>query len=441
MEEGASPVRPWRLTRWAVWALPSRVLTSLLVVELTALGLFSLDLSQGARNHDAVVAAILLAALGVLHTEIAVGLERLRRRAADAPHVDLSSVWTFAGALLLPPELASLVVVVIFAHQWLRVWRSMGVPGYRHVFSTATVVLACHAAAAVVNYAGQGLGGLTGPKQLLTIAMAMLAYGTVNTGLVAAAIALSAERPRPRPAQLLGHWDDNMLELGTLCLGALAASVLRGNPWQVVLVIAPLLVLHRAVLVRQLEQVASTDSKTGLLNAEAWHTEAARQLRRADRANSTAAVLILDLDHFKTVNDDHGHLAGDAVLGAVASALHGEVREHDLVGRFGGEEFVVLLPGIGASGDEPVELSAIAERIRHRISTLSVPVTTPSGVLTVAGLSVSVGGARFPDHGQGVEQVLAAADAALYEAKRDGRNAVRIAETSEVPRPRSSPRR
>jgi diguanylate cyclase (GGDEF)-like protein len=440
MREGSSPVRPWRLTRWAVWALPLRVLTSLLVVELTALGLFFLDLSHGVLSRSALIDAALLAALGVAHTEIAVGLERLRRRATDTPHVDLSSVWTFAGAILLPPSLATLVVLVIFAHQWFRVWRSVEVPGYRHVFSTATVVLACRAAT-VLAYAGHGLGGLTGPRQLLTLAMAILAYGTVNTGLVAVAITVSTQPPRPSLAQLIGHWDDNMLEFGTLCLGALAASALSSNPWQVLLVMAPLLVLHRAVLVRHLEQVASTDSKTGLLNAAAWHTEAARELRRAQRGHTTAAVLILDLDHFKLVNDAHGHLAGDDVLSAVATALHGEVREHDLVGRFGGEEFVVLLPELGGEGNGAAELYAVAERIRHRISTLSVAVSTSNGVLTIAGLSASLGGAWFPDHGHGVEQVLAAADSALYGAKRDGRNTVRIVEMSGVPWPRSSGRR
>ncbi|MDT7558603.1 MAG: hypothetical protein QOC83_2029 [Pseudonocardiales bacterium] len=442
MEAEPSPARPWQLTRWAVWALPNRVLTSVLLVELTAFGLFLVDTSRGSFTQLALFGTLMLSVLGVLHTEIAVGLERLRRQVADTPHGDLSSVWTFAAAVLLPPALTTVVVLVIFTHQWFRVWRSIRVPAYRHIFSTATVVLACHAAAAVLGYAGGGgLRGLDGPRELLTVAMAILAYATVNTGLVAAAIALSAPLPRPSPAQLIGHWDDNMLELATLCLGGLAAFALGSNPWQVPLVMAPLLVLHRAVLVRQLEEVASTDSKTGLLNAAAWHTQAAKELRRAQRGRTSAAVLILDLDHFKSVNDDHGHLAGDEVLSAVASALRAEVREHDLVGRFGGEEFVVLLPELGRELDGSGELHAIAERIRHRISTLSVVVSTPHGSLTIAGLSVSVGGAAFPEHGAGLENLMDAADTALYAAKRDGRNAVRIAELSELPRQRAPGRR
>ncbi len=435
----SSPARPWRPTRWVVWALPARVMTPVLVVELTALGLFALDLTRNSFSRADLLAAGMLGVLGVLHTEVAVGLERLRRQVADTPHGDLSSVWTFAGAVLLPPALTTGVVLVIFTHQWLRVWRSIGVPAYRHMFSTATVVLACHAAVAVLRYGGGGpLVQLDGPRELVTLVLCVLVYATVNTGLVAAAIALSAPQPRPSPARLIGHWDENMLEVATLCLGALVAMGIATNPWQVPLVMAPLLVLHRAVLVRQLEEVASTDSKTGLLTAAAWHAQAAKELRRSQRGHSCAAVLILDLDHFKSVNDDHGHLAGDQVLSAVAGALRGEVREHDLVGRFGGEEFVVLLPGMGLGGGGAAELHAIAERIRHRISTLAVVVATSRGSLTIAGLSASVGGASFPDHGMGLEHVLQVADAALYEAKRDGRNAVRIAEIADLPRQRSA---
>jgi diguanylate cyclase (GGDEF)-like protein len=445
MVVSSSPARRRRLTQWVIWTLPARVITPVLLVELTTLGLFALDVLRRDIGRPDLFAAGMLCGLGVVHTEVAVGLERLRRQVTDTPHGDLSSVWTFAGAVLLPPALTTVVVLVIFTHQWFRVWRSVGVPAYRHMFSTATVVLACHAALAVVRYSAVvPLRDMAGPQQLLTLVLAILAYLTVNTGLVAGAIALSAPQPRPSTAQLIGHWDDNVLELATLCLGGLVAIALGSHPWQVPLVMAPLLVLHRAVLVRQLEEVASTDSKTGLLNAAAWHSRAAKELRRAQRGQVSAALLILDLDHFKSVNDDHGHLAGDQVLSAVATALRGEVREHDLVGRFGGEEFVVLLPGMGREFGGAAELYAIAERIRHRISTLSVVVSTARGSLTVAGLSASVGGATYPDHGAQLEQVLQIADAALYDAKRDGRNAVRIAgdaESSALPRQRSAGRR
>ena len=165
----------------------------------------------------------------------------------------------------------------------------------------------------------------------------------------------------------MGRWDDNALEIATLCMGALAAVALGDAPGLVVLALPPFLVLHRAVLVRQLEEVASRDGKTGLLNAAAWQARADRAGRAARRAGVGAGVLILDLDHFKAVNDEHGHLAGDEVLAAVATALRAGVRSQDLVGRFGGEEFVVLVRALprgapGGSSSPPRRAAAQADR-------------------------------------------------------------------------------
>jgi diguanylate cyclase (GGDEF)-like protein len=133
----------------------------------------------------------------------------------------------------------------------------------------------------------------------------------------------------------------------------------------------------------------------------------------------------MDLDHFKDVNDHHGHIAGDLVLSAVADALRAEVRDHDLVGRFGGEEFVVLLAGVEVAADDGV--LAIADRIRAHIASLRVEIPTPDGPLTVEGLTVSIGAAVHPGHGEDVGTLMQAADAALYAAKRAGRNTVRLA--------------
>jgi diguanylate cyclase (GGDEF)-like protein len=146
---------------------------------------------------------------------------------------------------------------------------------------------------------------------------------------------------------------------------------------------------------------------------------------------------MMDLDHFKSVNDLHGHLAGDEVLGAVADAVRGEVRDRDLVGRFGGEEFVVLLPGLDPEQVGPNELYTIAERIRHRIATLTVATDTPDGSLTINGLTASVGGARYPNDGANLEQLMKAADNALFAAKRNGRNAVCIATMASPPTTRT----
>lgn len=395
------------------------------LVELTALGLLLAHVAAPGITVRSLIDALTLSILGVLHTEIAVRAERVRRRVTETPHVDLSSVWTFAGAVLLPPLLAAVVAVVVFTHLWWRAWRPR-VPVYRQLFSTATVLLACQAAGAIVgsivpHARDAGLGAGAGPFALV---LALLAYTTINSGLIAGAIAVSS--PSPTVVTVLGHWDENALEVATLCLGGLTAIVLAINPWLVVFVLPALLVLHRAVLVRQLEEAASTDGKTGLLNAAAWHAHAQREVTRAVREGGAASLLILDLDHFKSVNDRHGHLAGDEVLSAVAETLRSEVRENDLVGRFGGEEFVVLLPGVDDSDYGAAELRLVADRIRRRVEGLSVGVPTADGPLTITGLTVSVGGAAFPGDGTDLTRLLESADSAMYAAKRSGRNVVRI---------------
>ncbi len=423
--EGARPAvraaRAWEIRRWPLWELPHRLALSVLVVEAATIGVV---IAAAARmpvpGTLALLQAALLAGLGILHTETAIGAERLRRRVMVGNHANLSSVWTFAGALVLPPVCAAAVAVVVHLHVWARTGRPR-VALYRSVYSAATIVLACLGAAAVVRFLGSG------PEPLAAagvpgIALALLVYTTINTGLVAGAIAMSA--PQPDLVRVLGRWDDNLLEFATLSLGALTAVALVVNPWLVLLALPPLVVLHRAVLVRHLEEAANIDGKTGLLNAVAWHAKAERLLQRSSPADGPRGVLVLDLDHFKAVNDTHGHLAGDQVLAAVAGAVRAEVREGDLVGRFGGEEFVVLLAG-RAAGD-PAELESVAERIRSRVARLRVEIPTPDGPLTVSGLTVSIGVAVAPAEGADLRTLLQIADTALYAAKRAGRNVVRV---------------
>lgn len=398
--------------------MPHHLLASIVLVDLTAAGLTVTSASvDGLPAHMDVLRALILGLLGVAHTEAVLRIERLRRRITAPHHIDLSSVWIFAGAIVLHTSLAVVVTVVLQVHIWWRTGRPK-VAYYRHLFTTATMVLACIGASAVVGGPIQGLSGFG----VLTVALALLVFTTVNTALVAGAIAMSSAQPNLATA--FGDWDDNVLEVATLSLGGLTAVALLINPWLVLLVLPPLLVLHRAVLVRHLEEAASTDSKTGLLNAGTWHTRAERELQRTPRGDGPRAVLVLDLDHFKSVNDTHGHLAGDQVLAAVADALKSEVRDRDLVGRFGGEEFVVLLAG-GQGGDD-TDLEAIADRIRRRVAALRVEIPTADGPLTIAGLSISVGGAVHPGGVADLRELLQVADTALYSAKRAGRNMVRM---------------
>lgn len=431
------------MSRWAVWSLPSPVLALILVVELLAAAALIVGTGHGVGllpQHWPWTLGV-LAVAGIVSTEASRGVERVRQRTDETPHIDLSSVWAFAAAVLLPGPLATVVVLVIYAHLYARCWRRSGVPPHRVVFSTATVVLAVQAAAAVVgqpNLSDQfrTSGGV------LSILLALLAYAAVNMVLVVAVIVLSGPtRDLPTFLHVLGRSDEAVLEFATLSMGALAAGAMSAfGPAYAVLVLPPLILLHRTVLVRQLEEAASTDSKTGLLNAAAWHVHADRALRRSERADAAATVLVLDLDHFKLINDRHGHLVGDEVLAAVADAVRAEVREEDLVGRFGGEEFVVLLAGLDAGSDH-CAAEAVAERIRRRIADLRVEVVTAHGRAVVDDLTVSIGGATLSPDGGDLPQLLEAADTAMYVAKRAGRNTVRMGPRSDLRASRAAPPR
>ena len=422
------PARTRGVRAWPVWSLPGRMLVLLTVVELAAVAPVAAGLVAAPPTSLQWLGAVGIAAIGVLHTELATGIERVRRRVADSSYFDLSSVWTFAGAVLLPAPAASVVVVLIYVHLWFRVWRPVRASLYRHVYTTATVVLACQAATALVD--PERLSDLAGYGLL---ALAMVVYLLVNQLLVALALGLTAPARdgtgRPRRigwSDLVGDWDDHILEGATLCLAVLASIVVLRHWALILLVLPPLLVLHRAVLIRQLEERANTDAKTGLLTASAWRGGANRALQRAARNRSAVAVLILDLDHFKSVNDTYGHLAGDEVLGAVAATLVREVRDGDLVGRFGGEEFVVLLSGLPLAEAGRVQSHAAAERIRRTVRTLEVEIGTSPEPVRIADLSVSVGAALSESDGHTVDELMQVADFALYAAKRAGRDQVRI---------------
>ena len=163
------------------------------------------------------------------------------------------------------------------------------------------------------------------------------------------------------------------------------------------------------------ETRAATDSLTGLPNNRAVHETLKRLSAQAGRTAEPLAVVLFDLDHFKDVNDTHGHGKGDEVLAAVGDTVASAVRDSDFVGRYGGEEFLALLPSTGREG--AVEL---AEKLRGAISRVAV-----AGVSR--RVTASFGVAVIPDDAGEPEQALRAADRALYTAKGNGRDRVETA--------------
>lgn len=401
-----------RPTRWALWKRPARAIGYVLVVDLLALTtVIYTTLWTPVHPGDLIWFAVLMGCI-VLYTEATRSIERIREHYAQGPHIDLNSVWMFGAILLLPPALAAVVIATSYGYRWLRVRHHVV---FRQTFSAAATILSGYASYLFLA----DVGGATFPDMdrsvesfALTFSAAML-FQLVSWLFVAVALGLNAPQSRLRDA--LMNPADYALEAATLALGILLAWALVDWPVALVLIIGITLVLHRNVLIRQLREKARTDSKTGLLNAAGWSTAVDAELTRAARAKLPCGLLVIDLDHFKAFNDAYGHLAGDDILRGVANIISAEVRAYDIAGRFGGEEFVVMLPATNET-----ESVHVAERIRARIASLPLP--TPDDKLTV-----SIGAAVFPHHSETLAELLHTADMAMYSAKASGRNRVHLA--------------
>jgi diguanylate cyclase (GGDEF)-like protein len=181
---------------------------------------------------------------------------------------------------------------------------------------------------------------------------------------------------------------------------------------------ATLVALVVGRLMAELQHKARHDSLTGLLNRRAMEEAIESQLQRGRRSGETLCLLMLDLDHFKSINDRFGHSTGDLVLQHAAKVLKANVRTIDRVARVGGEEFLVLMPGASLGAARPV-----AERLREQLAA-----DAPRVRGTALNLSVSIGLAEWSDPALDMSRLLVRVDTALYQAKAQGRNRVVAAE-------------
>jgi len=224
--------------------------------------------------------------------------------------------------------------------------------------------------------------------------------------------------PGPGPARIVA-----------LCVGALVAPATllveyaRGQYGNIPVIAVAcgllflLTIFRLAVLVGQQRWLAITDVLTGLRTRRYFESRLAAEVAHARRARCSLAVLIADVDHFKAINDSYGHPGGDRVLVEIATRLRGGIRQEDVLSRYGGEEFAVLVRG--ATADDPL---VIAERLRRRISGSPVMVEDGSWV----EVTISVGTATFDLHGTTPDELVKAADRALYVAKCNGRNRIDV---------------
>jgi diguanylate cyclase (GGDEF)-like protein len=168
-------------------------------------------------------------------------------------------------------------------------------------------------------------------------------------------------------------------------------------------------------LAESLREQCMTDSLTGLFNRRYFDAALTRELQLADRNGHSVALLLIDLDNFKHLNDTHGHPAGDAALAAVAAALRARLRGYDIPCRIGGDELAIIVPGA-----ELTSATELAEQLRKTIDGLRLI----DGTQPIGPLSISVGVAAYPVHGCDRKSLLSSADQALYVAKRTGRDRV-----------------
>ncbi len=190
-----------------------------------------------------------------------------------------------------------------------------------------------------------------------------------------------------------------------------------GQPARLIGLATDITELHR--LREELERRATTDDLTGVANRGHFYATAAFTLKRAQRYGEALSLLILDIDHFKAVNDTYGHQAGDAVLRGVAGHCRQAIRACDLIGRMGGEEFAILLP---ATGQEAA--CQLAERLRHCVQEQRWTCDQATGLLDDLVVTVSIGVAALDPAIPSLDALYARADRALYTAKAEGRNRV-----------------
>jgi diguanylate cyclase (GGDEF)-like protein len=346
---------------------------------------------------------------------------------------DLLSAWWLPVALLLPPLYALVAPAVLGLLSYVRVHLHSGVRSgavYRRVFSSValglagafasvlfrlfTPVAAEGPASVLLAYPGPN-AWLLHPGRAGVAAACAIAFAVLNTGLVAVAAWLAA--PDARLGDMLWDGERMLLDLTETCVGILVTIACGVSALLIAVALPPVILLQRSLLHAQLKAQARTDAKTGVLNSGAWQGEADLAVDRARRRSESLAVLLADVDHFKRVNDTHGHLTGDEMLRTLAAEMRQQVRESDLVGRFGGEEFSILLIGTTAE-----EACRVAERIRQGAAVVKV-LTGDASV----GVTLSVGVAVLGSHGGDLGELLNAADKALYRAKRTGRDRVCLA--------------
>jgi diguanylate cyclase (GGDEF)-like protein len=417
---------------WPVWSLPRLARAYVIAVPAAAAIALGVAADRATWHVSQLGIFFLLLASAAAMVEAAKDV----KLPPDTLTRDLQEVWWLSVALLLPPVYALLMPVpLVLMKQW-RVRRNLW---HRRLFSMGAIGLGYGAASVEFHSVFEPLlgvppgAGAHSAGWLGAIIAAAVTGWAVNVWLVVGAVKLTV--PAARVRALMFSREAVTTDAVETCFAALVAFALSVTPAVLIVAVPVVLVQKRFLMHSQLVAEARTDAKTGLLNAAAWHRESATELSRAKGSWSPSSAAIIDIDHFKLVNDTHGHLAGDRVLRVVADRFKAQLREGDLIGRFGGEEFAILLPRTTG-----LEAERVAERLRGHIADAPIAVSGGRDEPILVRITVSIGVAELASARQDLDELLAAADAALYQAKDAGRNRIRVVmaelAAAQVPAPR-----
>src|SRR5579859_2782990 len=406
---------------WPIWTLPRWLTVYVIAVVVAALAAIgaTAPITDFSQRNLGLFALLLFCTIAAVE---------MTRKAGEKGGMvkDVQGVWELPVAILLPPFFA---LVVPLAQTALTQWRVRQALLHRRVFTAAAVGLAYGAA----SFTFHGLWALTphGPGEgfghgavwTLLVLLSAVVKLAVNDALVMTAVKATNRAAGVRATFLNGEQLYN--DAAEICIGVLVTFGVAGIALLALAALPVVTLLQRSLSHVQLVSDSRTDSKTGLLNAATWERESAAEVVRAVRTQSPLAIAMVDIDKFKVINDTYGHLVGDQVLKEIANALNTLLRDYDLAGRFGGEEFSLLLPQTRA-----VDAFRIAERVRANIAGLSIIAPGATGGERVQ-VTVSIGVAAL-DSGSKRElsELVAAADAALYRAKGGGRDQVQMISTT-----------
>jgi diguanylate cyclase (GGDEF)-like protein len=452
--------RRWKATAsgWPLWELRNWIVGFVLaVIAIDGAALVAALALTKVHGPDLVLFGVLLGC-----DVVTVELTRRSGEPGGGLIKETHAVWELPIALLLPPLYGLIAPIVrIAVTQW-RVRRALA---YRRIFTAAALGLTYAAVSVAFRALATPLDGFfSAPTARVQVwVLLALALGVLRSVLNKALVMTPVKGSDPAVsirAELLNRralFDD----LAELSVGVLVAFVATASAFLALLALPCVTLLQRSQRHYQLVNAARIDGRTGALNAVPWQREAAVQVTRAtrprawradalqkarlipagrlplwllrlreeawarsaaeDRDSALVALLMVDIDHFDQVNAAVGHPGGNVVLEAVAVTITEHLRKTDLCGRYGGDEFAVLLPGASAA-----EASAIARRICAAVSELTFPLLGIAAGLPVPRVTVSVGVAALDGAQVDLDALVRVADGAMYQAKNEGRNTVRL---------------